>query len=75
MNIEKFEIMQSIQDIIDNSNENKSIDKLIKLRDKLYNVNSVDCKFSATAYDLINLRTKELKTDLISGLSSLTERI
>ena len=67
--------MQSIQDIIDNSNENKSIDKLIKLRDKLYNVNSVDCKFSATAYDLINLRTKELKTDLISGLSSLTERI
>ena len=73
--MEKFEIMQSIQDIIDNSNENKSIDKLIKLRDKLYNVNSVDCKFSATAYDLINLRTKELKTDLISGLSSLTERI
>ena len=49
--------------------------KLIKLKDKLYNVNSVDCKFSATAYDLINLRTKELKTDLISGLSSLTERI
>ena len=73
--MEKFEIMQSIQNIIDNSNENKSIDKLIKLRDKLYNVNSVDCKFSATAYDLINLRTKELKTDLISGLSSLTERI
>ena len=73
--MEKFQIMQSIQDIIDNSNENKSIDKLIKLRDKLYNVNSVDCKFSATAYDLINLRTKELKTDLISGLSSLTERI
>ena len=73
--MEKFEIMKSIQDIIDNSNENKSIDKLIKLRDKLYNVNSVDCKFSATAYDLINLRTKELKTDLISGLSSLTERI
>jgi len=73
--MEKFEIMQSIQDIIDNSNENKSIDKLIKLRDKLYNVSSVDCKFSVTAYDLINLRTKELKTDLISGLSSLTERI
>ena len=73
--MEKFEIMQSIQDVIDNSNENKSIDKLIKLRDKLYNVSSVDCKFSATAYDLINLRTKELKTDLMSGLSSLTERI
>ena len=37
--MEKFEIMQSIQDIIDNSNENKSIDKLIKLRNHTEKMN------------------------------------
>ena len=49
MNIEKFEIMQSIQDIIDNSNENKSIDKLIKLRNQIHNADRLESKFGPKA--------------------------
>ena len=58
MNIEKFEIMQSIQDIIDNSNENKSIDKLIKLRNQLHNADRLESKFCPNAYMIKNLITK-----------------
>tara|TARA_B100001769_G_scaffold272664_1_gene267461 strand:- start:722 stop:952 length:231 start_codon:yes stop_codon:yes gene_type:complete len=74
MNIEKFEIMQSIQDIIDNSNENKSIDKLIDLRDQIHNADRLESKFSPNAYIIDNLRNKKLKTDTVSGISTLTER-
>ena len=74
MNIEKFEIMQSIQDIIDNSNENKSIDKLIDLRDKIHNAERLESKFHPMAYIIDNLRNKKLKTDTVSGISTLTER-
>ncbi len=74
MNIEKFEIMQSIQDIIDNSNENKSIDKLIDLRDKIHNAERLESKFGPNAYIIDNLRNKKLKTDTVSGISTLTER-
>ena len=74
MNIEKFEIMQSIQDIIDNSNENKSIDKLIDLRDQIHNADRLESKFSPNAYIIDNLRNKKLKTDKVSGISTLTER-
>ena len=56
-NMEKFEIMQSIQNIIDNSNENKTIDKLIRLRNQLHNTSKIESKFSATAYMITNLRT------------------
>ena len=74
MNIEKFEIMQSIQDIIDNSNENKSIDKLIDLRDQIHNADRLESKFSPNAYIIDNLRNKKLKTDTVSGISTLIER-
>ena len=74
MNIEKFEIMQSIQDIIDISNENKSIDKLIKLRNQLHNADRLESKFHPMAYIIDNLRNKKLKTDTVSGISTLTER-
>ena len=72
--MEKFEIMQSIQDIIDNSNENKSIDKLIDLRDKIHNAERLESKFGPNAYIIDNLRNKKLKTDTVSGISTLTER-
>ena len=58
-NMEKFEIMQSIQDIIDNSNENKSIDKLIKLRNQIHNADKIHCVFHPMAYMISNLRTKK----------------
>ena len=74
MNIEKFEIMQSIQDIIDNSNENKSIDKLIKLRNQIHNANRLESKFGPNACMIRNLRAKKLETDAVSGISTLTER-
>ena len=73
-NMEKFEIMQSIQNIIDNSNENKTIDKLIRLRNQLHNTSKIESKFSATAYMITNLRTMKLITDEVSGLSSLRHR-
>ena len=72
--MEKFEIMQSIQDIIDNSNENKSIDKLIKLRNQIHNASKIDCVFHPMAYMIRNLRNKKLETDAVSGISTLTER-
>ena len=72
--MEKFEIMQSIQDVIDNSNENKSIDKLIKLRNQIHNAGKIDCVFHPAAYMISNLRTKNIETDKVSGISTLTER-
>ena len=72
--MEKFEIMQSIQNIIDNSNENKSIDKLIKLRNQIHNADKIDCVFHPMAYMISNLRTKNIETDKVSGISTLTER-
>ena len=72
--MEKFEIMQSIQDIIDNSNENKSIDKLIKLRNQIHNANRLESKFGPNAYMIRYLRNKKLKTETVSGISTLTER-
>ena len=72
--MEKFEIMQSIQNIIDNSNENKSIDKLIKLRNQIHNAGKIDCVFHPAAYMISNLRTKNIETDKVSGISTLTER-
>ena len=74
MNIEKFEIMQSIQDIIDNSNENKSIDKLIRLRNKIHKSDRLESKFGTNSYMIKNLRTKKIETDAVSGISTLTER-
>ena len=72
--MEKFEIMQSIQNIIDNSNENKSIDKLIKLRNQIHNADRLESKFGPNAYMITNLRTKKIETDAVSGISTLIER-
>ena len=60
MNIEKFEIMQSIQNIIDNSNErnNRVYDELIRLRNKIHNADRLESKFNPNAYMIRNLRTK-----------------
>ena len=74
MYIEKFEIMQSIQEIIDNSNENKTKDKLIRLRNKLHNADKIETRFDPSAYMIRNLRTKDLRTDTVSGLSTLFYR-
>ena len=62
--MEKFEIMQSIQNIIDNSNENKSIDKLIKLRNQIHNANRLESKFGPNAYMIRNLRNKKLWNEM-----------
>jgi hypothetical protein len=44
------------------------------LNKELYHTGRIDVKFSATAYDKINLKTKLMITDPISGISSLKHR-
>ena len=77
--MEKFEIMQSIQNALDNltadePRNNRVHDELIRLRNKIHNADRLESKFSATAYTIRNLRNKKLKTDTVSGISTLTER-
>ena len=75
-NMEKFEIMQSIQSVLDSlpHGMNATKDKLIRLRNQLHNADRLESKFGANAYMIRNLRTKKLKTDAVSGISTLTER-
>ena len=77
--MEKFEIMQSIQNALDNltadePRNNRVHDELIRLRNKIHNADRLESKFSATAYTIRNLRTMKLITDEVSGLSSLRHR-
>ena len=75
-NMEKFEIMQSIQSVLDSlpHGMNATKDKLIRLRNQLHNADRLESKFGPNAYMIRNLRTKILKTDAVSGISTLTER-
>ena len=75
-NMEKFEIMQSIQSVLDSlpHDMNATKDKLIRLRNQLHNADRLESKFGPNAYMIRNLRTKKLKTDAVSGISTLTER-
>ena len=74
--MEKFEIMQTVQSVIDSlpHGMNATKDKLIRLRNQLHNTSKIESKFSATAYMITNLRTMKLITDEVSGLSSLRHR-
>ena len=74
--MEKFEIMQSIQSVLDSlpHGMNATKDKLIRLRNQLHNADRLESKFGPNAYMIRNLRTKKLKTDAVSGISTLTER-
>ena len=74
--MEKFEIMQSIQSVLDSlpHDMNATKDKLIRLRNQLHNADRLESKFGPNAYMIRNLRTKKLKTDAVSGISTLTER-
>jgi len=79
MNIEKFEIMQSIQNALDNltadePRNNRVHDELIRLRNKIHNADRLESKFGPNAYMIKNLRTKKIETDAVSGISTLTER-
>ena len=76
INMEKFEIMQSIQSVLDSlpHDMNATKDKLIRLRNQLHNADRLESKFGPNAYMIRNLRTKKLKTDAVSGISTLTER-
>ena len=75
-NMEKFEIMQSIQSVLDSlpHGMNATKDKLIRLRNQLHNADRLESKFGPNAYMIRNLRTKKLETDAVSGISTLTER-
>jgi hypothetical protein len=44
------------------------------LNKELYHAGSIESKFSATAYDEINLKNKFMVTDKVSGISSLKHR-
>jgi len=72
--MEKFEIMQSIQNIADTLDNGFAKEKLLMLNKELYHTGRIDVKFSATAYMITNLRTMKLITDEVSGLSSLRHR-
>ena len=77
--MEKFEIMQSIQTALDNltadePRNNRVHDELIRLRNQLHNADRLESKFHPMAYIIDNLRNKKLKTDTVSGISTLTER-
>ena len=74
--MEKFEIMQSIQSVLDSlpHGMNATKDKLIRLRNQLHNADRLESKFGPNAYMIRNLRTKKLETDAVSGISTLTER-
>ena len=79
--MEKFEIMQSIQNIADLIDDSFTFDspknikeKLLMLNKELYHAGSIESKFSATAYDEINLKNKFMVTDKVSGISSLKHR-
>ena len=74
--MEKFEIMQSIQSVLDSlpHGMNSTKDKLIRLRNQLHNADRLESKFGPNAYMIRNLRTKKLETDAVSGISTLTER-
>ena len=77
--MEKFEIMQSIQNALDNltadePRNNRVYDELIRLRNKIHNADRLESKFCPNAYMIRNLRTKKIETDAVSGISTLTER-
>ena len=74
--MEKFEIMQSIQSVLDSlpHGMNATKDKLIRLRNQLHNADRLESKFGPNAYMIRNLRNKKLETDAVSGISTLTER-
>ena len=74
--MEKFEIMQTVQSVIDSlpSNMNFTKGKLEELNNKLYDTSNINVKFGPSAYMIENLRTKNLETDTVSGISTLTEK-
>ena len=74
--MEKFEIMQTVQSVLDSlpHGMNATKDKLIRLRNQLHNADRLESKFGPNAYMIRNLRTKKLETDAVSGISTLTER-
>ena len=74
--MEKFEIMQTVQSVLDSlpHGMNATKDKLIRLRNQLHNADRIESKFGPSAYDKINLKTKLMITDPISGISSLKHR-
>jgi len=79
--MEKFQIMQSIQNIADLIDDGFTFDspknikeKLLMLNKELYHAGSIESKFSAIAYDEINLKNKFMVTDKVSGISSLKHR-
>ena len=74
--MEKFEIMQTVQSVLDSlpHGMNATKDKLIRLRNQLHNADRIESKFGPNAYMIRNLRNKKLKTDTVSGISTLTER-
>ena len=74
--MEKFEIMQTVQSVLDSlpHGMNATKDKLIRLRNKIHGADRLESKFGPNAYMIKNLRTKKLETDAVSGISTLTER-
>lgn len=74
--MEKFEIMQTVQSVIDNLPSDLWFTKgqLEQLNKNLYDTSRIDVKFGPSAYDEINLKTKLMITDPISGISSLKHR-
>ena len=74
--MEKFEIMQTVQSVLDSlpHGMNATKDKLIRLRNQLHNADRIESKFGPRAYMIENLRTKNLETDPESGISTLTEK-
>ena len=74
--MEKFEIMQTVQSVLDSlpHGMNATKDKLIRLRNQLHNADRIESKFGPNAYMIKNLRTKKIETDAVSGISTLTER-
>jgi|TARA_Y100000992_G_scaffold287985_1_gene241288 hypothetical protein len=74
--MEKFEIMQTVQSVLDSlpHGMNATKDKLIRLRNQLHNADRIESKFGPSAYMIENLRTKNLETDTVSGISTLTEK-
>ena len=74
--MEKFEIMQTVQSVLDSlpHGMNATKDKLIRLRNQLHNADRLESKFGPNAYMIRNLRTKKLETDAVSGISTLTEK-
>jgi len=77
--MEKFEIMQSIQNALDNltadePRNNRVHDELIRLRNKIQKENRIESKYSHNEKKKKKKKKKKIETDAVSGISTLTER-